>query len=142
MPFYLDGVGVEAELLAGMPLYRGHEVADQPYHTLLPLVGVVTCVLGNSWRDARVYIPRPRGLQSICQLAGLDQLKLLLLFLQAICRGHKPALEALLFDGILWYGEFIVAEACLIFGGGHVIVILLLSVYRSLRRDGSSILLL
>ena len=23
MPFYLDGVGVEAELSAGMPLYRG-----------------------------------------------------------------------------------------------------------------------
>ena len=34
MPFYLNGVGVEAELLAGMPLYRGHEVADQPRHTL------------------------------------------------------------------------------------------------------------
>ena len=33
MPFYLNGVGVEAELLAGMPLYRGHEVADQPRHT-------------------------------------------------------------------------------------------------------------
>ena len=118
MPFYLNGVGVEAELLAGMPLYRGHEVADQPFHTLLPPVRVATCALGNSCRDAQVYIPRPRGLQSICQLAGLDQLKLLLLFLQAICRGHKPALEALLFDGILWYGEFIVAEACLIFGGG------------------------
>ena len=65
MPLYLDGIGVEAELLAGMPLYLGHEVADQPYHTLLPLVGVVTCTLGNSWRGARVYIPRPRGLQSI-----------------------------------------------------------------------------
>ena len=62
MPFYLDGIGVEAELLAGMPLYRGHEVADQPYHTLLPPVGVVTCALGNSWRDGRLYIPRPRGL--------------------------------------------------------------------------------
>ena len=74
MPFYLNGVGVEAELLAGMPLYRGHEVADQPYHTLLPLVGVVTCALGNSWRGAPVYIPQPRGLQSICQLADLDQL--------------------------------------------------------------------
>ena len=75
MPFYLNGIGVEAELLAGMPLYRGHEVADQPYHMLLPPVGVVTCTLGNSWRDARVYITRPRGLQSICQLADLDQLK-------------------------------------------------------------------
>ena len=59
MPFYLNGVRVEAEFLAGMPLYRGHEVADQPYHMLLPPVGVVTCALGYSWRDARVYIPRP-----------------------------------------------------------------------------------
>ena len=75
MPFYLNGVGVEAEFLDGRPLYRGHEVADQPYHTLLPPVGVVTCALGNSWRDARVYIPQLRGLQSICQLADLDQLE-------------------------------------------------------------------
>ena len=48
MPFYLNGIGVEAELLAGMPLYRGYEVADQPHHTLLPPVGVVTYALGNS----------------------------------------------------------------------------------------------
>ena len=75
VPFYLNGVGMEAELLAGMPLYRGHEVADQPCHTLLPLVRVATCILGNSWRGARVYIPRLRGLQSICQLADLDQLE-------------------------------------------------------------------
>ena len=75
MPFYLNGVGVRAEFLAVMPLYRGHEVADQPRHTLLPPVGVATCILGNSWRGARVYIPRPRGLQSICQLADLDQLE-------------------------------------------------------------------
>ena len=34
MPFYLNGVGVQAELLAGMPLYRDNEVADQPRHTL------------------------------------------------------------------------------------------------------------
>ena len=75
MPFYLNGIGVQAEFLAGMPLYRGHEVADQPRHTLLPPVGVAACILGNSWRDARVYIPRTRGLQSICQLADLDQLE-------------------------------------------------------------------
>ena len=75
MPFYLNGVGVQAEFLAGMPLYRGHEVADQPRHTLLPPVEVATCILGNSWRGARVYIPGPRGLQSICQLADLDQLE-------------------------------------------------------------------
>ena len=75
MPFYLNGVGVEAEFLAGMPLYRGHEVPGQPYHKLLPPVGVVTCILGNSWRGARVYIPWLRGLLSICRLADLDQLK-------------------------------------------------------------------
>ena len=75
MLFYLNGAGVRAELLARMPLYRGHEVADPSYHTLLPLVGVVTCALGNSWRGARVYIPRPRGLQSIYQLADPDKLE-------------------------------------------------------------------
>ncbi len=75
MPFYLNGVGVEAELLAGMPLYRGHKVADQPGHTLIPPVGVATCILGNSWRGVRVYIPRPLGLQSIYQLEDLDQLE-------------------------------------------------------------------
>ena len=57
MFFYLNGVRVQAELLAGMPLYRGHEVADQPRHTLLPPVGVATCILGNSWRGVQVYIP-------------------------------------------------------------------------------------
>ena len=65
----------EAELLAGMPLYHGHEVADQPGHTLLPPVEVATCILGNSWRGARVYIPQPRGLKSICQLGDLNQLE-------------------------------------------------------------------
>ena len=75
MHCYLNGVGVQAELLAGMPLYRGHEVADQPRHTLIPPVGVATCILGNSWRGARFYIPQPRGLQSIYQLADLDQLE-------------------------------------------------------------------
>ena len=39
MPFYLYGVGVQAELLAGVLLYRGHKVADQPRHTLLTPVG-------------------------------------------------------------------------------------------------------
>ena len=57
MPFYLNGVGVQAKFLAGMPLYRGHEVVDLPYCalvmqvcTLPPLVGGATCVLGNFWR--------------------------------------------------------------------------------------------
>ena len=75
MPFYLNGIGVEAEFLAGMPLYHGHEVADQPRDMLLPPVGVATYILGNSWRGARVYIPRPPGRQSICRLANLDQLE-------------------------------------------------------------------
>ncbi len=37
LPFYLYDVGVRAELLAGMSLCRGHEVADladRPRHTL------------------------------------------------------------------------------------------------------------
>ena len=130
MPFCLNGIGVRAGFLAGMPLCRGHEVANQPRHTLgmwvsvlPPPVGVATCTLGNSWRAVRVYIPWPPGLQSICQLANLDQL------------------EVLLFDGILWHDEFVVVEACLVFGGRHVIIILLLSICRSLRRAGLSILL-
>ena len=75
MPFRLNDVGVQAEFLAEMPLYHSHELADQPRHTLLPPVKVATYTLGNSWRGTQVYIPRPRGLQSICQLADLDQLE-------------------------------------------------------------------
>ena len=90
MPFYLNGVGVRAEFLAGMPLYRGHEVVDQPCHTLLAPVGVATCTLVNSWRAFRVYIPRPPGLQSICQLANLDQLEAA----AAFSKGYLPWLEA------------------------------------------------
>ena len=75
MPFYLNGVGVQAELLAGMPLCRGHKVAGQPRRTLLPPVGVATYILGNSWSGVRVYTLRPPGLQSICQLADLDRLE-------------------------------------------------------------------
>ena len=78
---------MRAELLAEMPLCRGHEVADQPRHTLEmlvlmlpPPVGVATCALGNSWRGVRVHIPRPRGLQSIYQLANLDQLEAIVAF--------------------------------------------------------------
>ena len=79
LPFHLNGIEVRAKHLAGMPLCRGHEVAEQLRHTpgmvLPPPVGVATCTLGNSWRGVRVYIPRPPGLQSICQLANLDQLE-------------------------------------------------------------------
>ena len=80
--FLFEWRGVQAEFLAGMPLYRGHEVADQPRHTrgmwvlvLPPPVGVATCLLGNSWRGIRVYTLQPPGLQSICQLADLDHLE-------------------------------------------------------------------
>ena len=53
MPFYLNGVGVEAELLAVMSLCRGHEVADQPYHMLLPhRTEVAIYVLGSFWLGA------------------------------------------------------------------------------------------
>ena len=64
-----------------MPLCRGHEVAGQPRHMLLPPVRVATCILGNSWRGGRVYIPRLPGLQSICQQADLDQLEAATAFL-------------------------------------------------------------
>ena len=49
---------------------------------------------------------------------------MLLFFLEAAFRGHKPAFETLLFDGILRNDKFVVAEACLIFGGRQVIIIL------------------
>ena len=49
---------------------------------------------------------------------------MLLFFLQAFRSGYKPALEALLLDGILRHDKFFVVEAHLVFGEGHVIVIL------------------
>ena len=67
--------------------------------------------------------------------------KRLLFFLEASCRGHKPALKTLLLDGILWHDEFVIVEACLVFGGRHIIVVLNLSVGRSLMRAGFFILL-
>ena len=51
-------------------------------------------------------------------------LKLLLLLLQAPCRGNKAALKALLLDGILWHDKFFIAEAHLILEERHVIVVL------------------
>src|SRR3954465_10591438 len=66
---------------------------------------------------------------------------MLLLFLEASCRGHKPAFKTLLFGGILWHDEFVVIEACLVFGGRHIVIILNLSVCRSLMRAGFSIFL-
>ena len=57
-------------------------------------------------------------------------MKLLLLFLQAFCSGYKPALEALLLDGILRHDKFVVAEAYLVIGEWHVVVILQVSIHR------------
>ena len=54
--------------------------------------------------------------------------ELLLFFLEASCCGHKPALKMLLLDGILWHDEFIVVEACLVFGGRHIVIVLQVSV--------------
>ena len=66
---------------------------------------------------------------SVCEQI-LVSLELLLLFLQAFCSGYKPVLEALLLDGVLWYAEFVVTEAHLVFGGRHIVVILHVSVRR------------
>ena len=78
---------MQAGLQAEMTLWLGHAVAGQPHRTLvmeasmLPSRGeVATCVLGNSWRGARVCIPRPQGLRSICLLASLDQLEAIVAF--------------------------------------------------------------
>ena len=67
--------------------------------------------------------------------------ELLLFLLEASCRGHKPALKTFLFNGILWHDEFVVVKACLVFGGRHIIIVLDLSVCRSLMRASFSILL-
>ena len=67
--------------------------------------------------------------------------KLLLFFLEAARGGHKPAFETLLFDWILWHDEFFIVKACLVFRGRHIIVVLDLSVRRSLMRAGSFVLL-
>ena len=50
-------------------------------------------------------------------------------------------LKVLLFDGILRHDKFVVVEACLVFGGRHIIVVLDLSICRSLMRAGFLILL-
>ena len=91
---------------------------------LAPRGEVETCALVNSWRGARVRIPRPQGLRSICLLTSLDQLEAVVAFLQAICCGPKPALEALLLNGILRHDKFFITEAHLVFGERHVIVLL------------------
>ena len=80
-------MGVQAGIRSDTPFYPGHEVAGLPHHTLevqalmLPPRGeVATCALGNSWKGARVRIPRPQGLRSICLLADLDHLEAIVAF--------------------------------------------------------------
>ena len=60
----------------------------------------------------------------------LVSLELLLLLFQASCSAYKLALEALLLYGILWYAEFVVTEAHLVFGGRHIVIVLQVSVCR------------
>ena len=50
-------------------------------------------------------------------------------------------MKTLLLDRILWHDDFVIVEACLVFGGRHIIVVLDLPVCRSLMRAGFSILL-
>ena len=78
---------MRAGVRADMPLYLGHEVVGQPHPVLVvwalmppPRVEVATCALGNFWLGARVRIPRLPGLQSIYQLADLDQLEAAAIF--------------------------------------------------------------
>ena len=52
----------------------------------------------------------------------------MLLFLQPFCSGYKPALEALLLDGILRHDKFIIIEAHLVFGERHIIAVLQVSI--------------
>ena len=60
----------------------------------------------------------------------LTSLELLLLLFQASCSGYKPTLKVLLLYWIFGYAEFIIAEAHLVFGGRHIVVILQVSVCR------------
>ena len=77
--YFLSGVGVWLERRAERLLCRGHGVAGLPCRALAtwvlpPLAEATACVWGSFWRGIRVHTLRLQGLQSICQLAGLDQL--------------------------------------------------------------------
>ena len=74
-----------------------------------------------------VFLDRQDFGPSVCEQV-LVSLELLLLLLQASCSGYKLALEALLLYGILWYAEFVVTEAHLVFGGRHIVIVLQVSV--------------
>ena len=76
-----------------------------------------------------VFLDRQDFGPSVCEQILLS-LELLLLLFQASCSGYKPALEALLLYGILWYAEFVITEAHLVFGGRHIVTVLQVSVGR------------
>ena len=64
-----------------------------------------------------VFLGRQDFGSSVCEQV-LVSLELLLLLLQASCSGDKPALEALLLYGILWYAEFVITRLTLSSEGG------------------------
>ena len=71
-------MGVRAGVQPDMSFYPGHGVAGQPHlvlevQALRPLL-LAVCALGIPCTGARVRIPRPPGLRSICLRADLDQL--------------------------------------------------------------------
>ena len=74
-----------------------------------------------------VFLGRQDFGPSVCEQI-LVRLELLLLLFQASCSGYKPVLEALLLYGILWYIEIGLAEAHLVFGGRHIVIILQVSI--------------
>ena len=82
-----------------------------------------------SWALESVFLGRQDLDPSVCEQI-LISLELLLLLFQASCIGYKPALEALLLYGILWYTEFVVTEAHLVFGGRHIVIVLQVSARR------------
>ena len=71
----------------------------------------------------------------------LISLKLLLFFLQALCSGYKPALEALLLNGILRHNKLFIAEAHLILGERKVVTVLRVFVHGLYIRANSPIFL-
>ena len=80
--YFWRDAGVRSWLGAWMPLCHDHGVVGQPYRALVmevrmlpPLIGGAACVLGNFWRDVRVYTLRLRGPRSIDRPAGPDQLE-------------------------------------------------------------------
>ena len=131
-----------------MPLCRDHGVVGLPYCALVMKVCMLPPLMGEQLASGvafggafefKLFSREDLG-PSVGQQV-LISLKLLLLFLEAVGRGDKPAFKTLLFDGILRHDEFVVVEACLVSGGRYVIIILDLFVCRSLVRACFCILL-